>query len=125
MITKFATWSAELANGRLTRPRRPCRTAVTPTVTAQTTIRVMPGYLSFRHVSGDLITFASGEAIWLAPDRGGQAWRLLDGRVAANNPRLSGDGELVAWTGRSGDVAEVYLAELRGGPCRRRTARDE
>ncbi|HEY1640936.1 MAG TPA: PDZ domain-containing protein [Streptosporangiaceae bacterium] len=79
------------------------------------------GYLSFPHVHGDLITFVAEDDLWLAPARGGRAWRLSAGHARPSRPRFSADGGLVAWTGTRDGTAEVYLAPAAGGPVRQLT----
>jgi tricorn protease len=78
-------------------------------------------YLRFPHVQQDLLTFVAEDDVWLAPAEGGRAWRLSAGDAAAAWPRLSGDGSQVAWSGTRDKAAEVYLADVTGGPGRRLT----
>jgi len=78
-------------------------------------------YLRFPHVHGDLLTFVAEDDVWLAPADGGQAWRLSADDAAASWPRLSGDGSQVAWSAARDGAAEIYLADVAGGPGRRLT----
>ena len=78
-------------------------------------------YLRFPHVQQDLLTFVAEDDVWLAPAEGGRAWRLSADDAAAAWPRLSGDGSQVAWSGTRDKAAEVYLADVTGGPSRRLT----
>jgi tricorn protease len=84
-----------------------------------------PGYLRYPHVHGDLLTFVTEDDVWLAPAKGGRAWRLTSDGGQASNPRFSPDGATIAWTSwRDGGIPEVYTAELdgeTGGPATRRT----
>jgi tricorn protease len=79
------------------------------------------GYLGFPHVRGDRLTFAAQDDVWLAPDTGGRAWRLSADRAQASQPRLSPDGDLLAWTSWRDGAPEVYLADPDGGTGRRLT----
>ena len=56
------------------------------------------GYLRFPHLAGDLLTFVAEDDIWLAPLGGGRAWRVSTDHVPVSRPRLSPDGQRVAWT---------------------------
>ena len=80
-----------------------------------------PGYLTFPHVHGELITFVSEDDVWLAPADGGRAWRLSAGQAGATRPRLSRDGTQVAWTGIQRDAAEVFVSPAEGGLSRQLT----
>ncbi|MFC4009105.1 S41 family peptidase [Nonomuraea purpurea] len=74
------------------------------------------GYLRSPHVAGDLLAFASGEELWLAPAEGGTAWRFPPGGGGAQ-PRLSPDGSSLAWVGGQ----EVWVAHADGSAPRRLT----
>jgi tricorn protease len=78
-------------------------------------------YLRFPHVQRDLLTFVAEDDVWLAPAAGGRAWRLSADDAVASWPRLSRAGDRVAWTGVREGAAEVYLADMTGGPGRRLT----
>ena len=78
-------------------------------------------YIRFPHVFGDLVTFVADDDVWLAPSTGGRAWRLTADRAPVSSPRLSPDGEMVAWTSRLHGAPEVYVAPVGGGTARRLT----
>ena len=78
-------------------------------------------YIRFPNVRGDLVTFVADDDIWLAPLTGGRAWRLTAERAWVSSPRLSLDGELVAWTSQLHGAPEVYVAPVGGGTARRLT----
>jgi len=80
-----------------------------------------PPYLRFPNVLDDLVTFVADDDVWLAPLTGGRAWRLTADRAPASSPRLSPDGESVAWTSRLHNAPEVYVAPVGGGTARRLT----
>ena len=68
------------------------------------------GYLRYPHIHGDLLTFAAGDEVWLAPAAGGRAWRLSADDVPVSYPRFSRDGSQVAWTSWRDGSPEVYAA---------------
>jgi tricorn protease len=78
-------------------------------------------YIRFPDVVGDLVTFVADDDVWLAPLTGGRAWRLTADRAPVSSPRLSPDGESVAWTSRLHGAPEVYVAPVGGGTARRLT----
>jgi tricorn protease len=75
----------------------------------------------FPNVLGDLATIVADDDVWLAPLTGGRAWRLTADRAPVSGPRLSPDGESVAWTSRLHGPPEVYVAPVGGGTARRLT----
>jgi tricorn protease len=85
----------------------------------------MPGvrfsYLRFPHLRGDTLVFVAEDDVWTAPVTGGRAWRLTADEVPAGNPRLSPDGERVAWTSWREGAPEVFVADADGGSARRLT----
>ncbi|HEV2933396.1 MAG TPA: PDZ domain-containing protein, partial [Streptosporangiaceae bacterium] len=72
------------------------------------------GYLRYPHVHGDLLTFAAGPDVWLAPAEGGRAWRLSAGHTQVSHPRFSRDGTRIAWTSWRDGNPEVYLSDPEG-----------
>jgi tricorn protease len=79
-------------------------------------------YLRFPDVHGDLVVFTAADDVWAAHRTGGQAWRLTDDSVPVLYPRISPDGNLVAYTSRLSGVPEVYVVEADGtGSARRLT----
>jgi tricorn protease len=79
------------------------------------------GYLRYPHIHGDLLTFAAGDEVWLAPAAGGRAWRLSADDVPVSYPRFSRDGSQVAWTSWRDGSPEVYAAGTEGSAAIRLT----
>ncbi len=78
-------------------------------------------YLRYPHLRGDLLTFIADDDVWLAPADGGRAWRISADQAAAAYPRLSPDGNLIAWTSWRDGVPEIYLAATGEGGSQRVT----
>ncbi|MCX4574888.1 PDZ domain-containing protein [Streptomyces sp. NBC_01571] len=88
----------------------------------QSASSVSSGYLRFPHLRGDLVAFTAEDDVWAAPlDGGGRAWRVSADNVPVNHPRISPDGESVAWTSARDGAPEVHVAPLAGGAARRLT----
>ena len=79
------------------------------------------GYFRFPHLAGDLLTFVAEDDVWLAPLSGGRAWRVTTDHVPVSRPRLSPDGQRVAWTSTVDGAPEVHVVDLEGGTRRRLT----
>jgi tricorn protease len=79
------------------------------------------GYLRYPHIHGDLLTFAAGDDVWLAPAAGGRAWRLSADAVQVSYPRFCRDGTRIAWTSWRDGNPEVYLTDTEGGAAARLT----
>ncbi|MFF3493631.1 PDZ domain-containing protein [Streptomyces sp. NPDC002795] len=80
-----------------------------------------PAYLRFPHPHGELVVFTAEDDVWAAPLDGGRAWRVSADNMPVGNPRLSPDGETVAWTSRRDGAPEVHIAPIAGGPAKRLT----
>ncbi|WP_127358386.1 S41 family peptidase [Actinacidiphila soli] len=81
-----------------------------------------PSYLRFPHLHGDLITFTAEDDVWAAPlDGVGRAWRVSADNVPVDHPRISPDGEWIAWTSTRDGAPEVHVAPVDGGPSKRLT----
>ncbi|MEV4310679.1 S41 family peptidase [Actinocrispum sp. NPDC049592] len=52
---------------------------------------------------------------------GGRAWRVSADQVPVKSPRISPDGQWVAWTSTRDVEPEVHVAPAEGGPSRRLT----
>ncbi|MBV2357910.1 PDZ domain-containing protein [Streptomyces sp. J2-1] len=68
-----------------------------------------------------MLTFTAEDDVWLAPVTGGRAWRATADSTPANHPRISPDGQALAWTSTRDGAPEVYTAPVDGGPSRRLT----
>ncbi|NEB77522.1 peptidase S41, partial [Streptomyces sp. SID14478] len=80
-----------------------------------------PAYLRFPHLHGESVVFTAEDDVWAAPLDGGRAWRISADDVPVSHPRISPDGDRVAWTSRRDGAPEVHVAPLDGGPARRLT----
>ncbi|WP_425833888.1 S41 family peptidase [Streptomyces fractus] len=80
-----------------------------------------PAYLRFPHLHGELVVFTAEDDVWAAPLDGGRAWRVSADNMPVGNPRLSPDGETVAWTSRREGAPEVHIAPVAGGSAKRLT----
>jgi tricorn protease len=80
-----------------------------------------PGYLSFPHVTNDLVVFVAADDVWLAPVAGGRAWRFTADEAHAATPRLTPDGTHVAWVSGKDGSPEIYVAGLDDGTSTRLT----
>ena len=79
------------------------------------------GYLRYPHLHGDLLAFAAGGDVWLAPADGGRAWPFTVDGAGASYPRFSPDGTRLAWTSSRDGEPEVYVAGTDGGDPARLT----
>ncbi|MFF7195847.1 S41 family peptidase [Streptomyces sp. NPDC008079] len=80
-----------------------------------------PSYLRHPHPHGDLLAFAAEDDVWVAPLDGGRAWRVSADNMPVGRPRVSPDGEWVAWTSTRDGAPEVHAAPLEGGQASRLT----
>ncbi len=78
-------------------------------------------YLRYPHLSGEMLTFAAENDIWVVPIGGGRAWRISSLQQPVRNPRISPDGSTIAWTVVQGAAPEVVAADVDGGNFRRLT----
>ncbi len=72
-------------------------------------------------VSGRDIAFAYGGNIWVVERNGGSARRLTSAPGEAQNPKLSPDGSLVAFSADYGGNTDVYVVPVDGGQPKRLT----
>ncbi len=80
-----------------------------------------PSYLRHPDLHGDLLTFTAEDDVWAAPLDGGRAWRVSADNVPVGRPRISPDGEHIAYTSTRDGAPEVHLAPVDGGRPRRLT----
>ncbi|RKU13707.1 peptidase [Candidatus Poribacteria bacterium] len=81
----------------------------------------MSGYYRSPTICGDTIVFVCEDDLWTVPVEGGVARRLTSNLGAAGSPRLSPDGELLAFSGRDEGPSEVYVMPALGGEAKRIT----
>lgn len=79
------------------------------------------GYLAHPTISGDSVLFCCEDDLWQVPAAGGQARRLTSGMSQATRPRLSPDGDRVAFCCQNDGPAEVYVLPVSGGTAQRLT----
>jgi tricorn protease len=72
-------------------------------------------------VSARHIAFAYANNIWVADRAGGAARRLTSFQGETQNPKLSPDGRLVAFSAEYGGNTDVYVVPVEGGQPRRLT----
>lgn len=72
-------------------------------------------------VSKNNIVFVHGDDLWIVNSDGGDAKRLTSAIGAENNPKLSPDGNWVAFTGQYDGNTDVYLVPIVGGEPQRLT----
>jgi tricorn protease len=81
----------------------------------------LTGYLRFPTIHDDTVVFVSEDDLWTVPASGGVARRLTANLAEVTRPRLSPDGELVAFISREEEHPEVWCMPASGGPARRLT----
>lgn len=79
------------------------------------------GYYQFATISGDVIIFVSEDDLWSVPVTGGVARRITAGGTECLSPRLSPDGQTVAFVAKEEGHPEIYVMDTEGGPARRLT----
>src|SRR5690348_1694009 len=88
---------------------------VPATLSAQTRMLRSPS------VSARNIAFAYAGNIWIADRAGGIARRLTSSPGASENPKLSPDGRLVAFSAQYAGNVDVYVVPVEGGEPKRLT----
>ncbi len=79
------------------------------------------GYFQQPTICGDTIVFVSEDTLWSVQLDGGFARSLTQGPGKASHPRLSPDGEHIAYTATEAGHAEIYAMDALGGPSTRLT----
>ncbi|MFP5333280.1 MAG: peptidase, partial [Acidimicrobiia bacterium] len=77
------------------------------------------GYYRHPTIAGDTIVFASEDDLWAVEAGGGDARRLTANPGTQSHPRLSPDGQMVAFTSRDEGPGEVFVMSATGGVSRR------
>ncbi|NLN89825.1 MAG: protease [candidate division WS1 bacterium] len=72
-------------------------------------------------IGPDSVAFVYAGDIWLAPLSGGEARRLTSAAGDEWSPRISPDGEWVAFSGQYDGNTDVYVVPISGGEPRRLT----
>ena len=81
----------------------------------------MSGYYRSPTICQNTIVFVCEDDLWTVPVEGGVARRLTSNLGAAGSPRLSPDGEHLAFAGREEGPSEVYTMPALGGEAKRLT----
>ncbi len=81
----------------------------------------MSGYYRSPTICQDTVVFVCEDDLWTVPVEGGVARRLTSNLGAAGSPRLSPDGEQLAFAGREEGPSEVYSMPALGGEAKRLT----
>ena len=79
------------------------------------------GYLRFPTINGDTVVFVSADDLWTVPVAGGVARRLTANLAEVTRPRLSPDGQTIAFVSREEEHPEVWCMPAAGGAARRVT----
>ncbi|HEU5271610.1 MAG TPA: hypothetical protein VFU36_16905, partial [Jatrophihabitans sp.] len=75
-------------------------------------------YLRYPHLMGDRLVFVADDDVWLVPADGGQARRLTADHRPARRPRLSPDGNTLAWISTRTGSPEAFVMPADGGESR-------
>lgn len=79
------------------------------------------GFYQYPAAHGDTLVFASEGDLWRAPVGGGAAIRLTNHVEEESNPRISPDGQMIAFNAAYDSAGDVYVMPLAGGAPRRLT----
>ncbi len=77
--------------------------------------------MRFPDIYENIVVFVYGEDIWKVPVTGGVAVRLTIHDGQERFPKLSPDGQLIAFTGQYDGNADVYIMNIHGGNITRVT----
>lgn len=79
------------------------------------------GYFQEPAIRGDTLVFLSDDDLWRVTIGSRHPNRLTASRGIPHDPRISPDGQWLAFTGNEEGTREVYLVSLNGGELRRLT----
>lgn len=79
------------------------------------------GYYRFPDVHNNIVIFVSEDDLWQVPLSGGISKRLTANLAAVANPKISPDGNWVAYAAMEEGYREVYLMPLESGVQKRLT----
>jgi tricorn protease len=77
--------------------------------------------MHYPDVHGNWVVFVAGGDIWKVPVQGGEAIRLTMNDGQETFPKISPDGQWIAFTGEYDGNADVYIMDMYGGNIRRLT----
>jgi tricorn protease len=78
-------------------------------------------YVRFPDIRDDVLSFVTDGDVWIGSVERAEAWRLGVGPAVIHHPRLSPDGDLVAWASDAAGPPEIWVAPVSGGQARRLT----
>jgi tricorn protease len=76
-------------------------------------------YLRQPTIAGDTVAFICSDDVWSVATDGGRASRLTAGVAEASRPRLSANGEIIAFTSNDEAAPEIWCVPVVGGEARR------
>jgi tricorn protease len=79
------------------------------------------GYYSEPAIHGSTLYFRADDNFWKCSADGGKATCLTQCRGIPQHPRISPDGQWIAFTGKEEGMPDVYVMPATGGPLRRLT----
>ncbi len=79
------------------------------------------GYYRFPSVSKATVVFVAEDDLWTVPLDGGVAHRVTANPGSVSWPRISPDGDRIAYTSRDEGQPDVWVIDTDGGPARRLT----
>jgi len=77
--------------------------------------------LRYPSIHGDFVVFVYAGDVWRAPSAGGRAYRLTSHAGVELTPKISPDGEWVAYSAEYSGTRQVYVMPAAGGPPRQLT----
>src|SRR2546430_16971932 len=97
------------------------RLVISALLVAAATLSAQTRMLRSPSISGNQIAFAYANNIWIVDRNGGTARRLTSFQGESDNPKLSPDGSLVAFSAMYGGNVDVYVVPSVGGEPKRLT----